>query len=161
MMRGSGLGILLAVVCVGGTAVIAQADLACLVQAKANFKGCRTQCSDDYKDDKFRCRNILPACGNACLAGREVCLEPINDTLDTCLAGCKTTLQQNKLSHCNVPPPCAPGDTVCDGCVDNEQIQAFICRDTCREDFRANHTEDVKLCREAFRACVHVCPPAP
>ena len=158
MMRSFGLGFMMALACVGGSAVIAQADPACLAQAKENFKGCRAQCSDDYKDDKFRCRNVDPACGNACLAGREVCLEPINSILDTCLEGCKSTLQGAK-NDCGAP--CAPGDTVCDGCVDNAQIQAFVCRDNCREDFRANHTDDVKLCRAAFRACEHACPPAP
>jgi hypothetical protein len=157
MMRGFGLEVLLAVVCVGGTAAIAHADAACLAQSKETFKACRQQCADDYKDDKFRCRNVDPACGNACLAGREVCLEPINDTLDACLDGCKATLQQTKQDDCHAP--CAVGDTVCDSCVDAAQVQAFVCRDNCREDFRANHTDDVKLCHAAFRACVHACPP--
>jgi hypothetical protein len=150
----------LAAVCVGGIATVARADSACLVQSKATFQACRQQCTDNYKDDKFRCRNVEPGCGNACLAGREVCLEPINDTLDTCLDGCKATLQQTKQDQCHVPPACAPGDTVCDGCVDDAQVQAFICRDNCREDFRANHTDDVKQCHAIFRACVHACPPA-
>ena len=158
-MRGYGLPFLLALAYVGGMAAIAQADPACLAQAKQNFLGCRQQCSDDYQDDKFRCRNVDPACGNACLAGREVCLEPIRAVLEGCLDGCRATLRNTKQNTCHAP--CAPGDTVCDGCVDDAQVTAFICRDNCREDFRANHTDDVKLCRAAFRACVHVCQPAP
>lgn len=157
-MRGIGVRFVLAVACVGGAVATAQADPACIAQSKETFKACRQQCSDDYKDDKFRCRNVDPGCGNACLAGREVCLEPINATLDTCLDGCKATLQDTKQNQCHAP--CAAGDTVCDGCVDDAQVAAFVCRDNCREDFRANHTDDVKQCRAIFRACVHACPPA-
>lgn len=158
-MRSFGFRFLLAVACIGGAVATAQADPACLAQSKETFKACRQQCSDDYTDDKFRCRNVEPSCGNACLAGREVCLEPINAILDTCLDGCKGTLQTTKQNDCNVPPPCAPGDTACNDCVDAAQIDAFVCRDSCREDFRANHTDDVKQCRAIFRACVHACPP--
>ena len=160
-MRVSGLGLLVAVMWIGGTAAVSHADPVCIAQSKATFKDCRQQCADNYKDDKFRCRDVDPACGNACLAGREVCLEPINDILDTCLEGCKATLVQTKQDNCHVPPACAPDDTACNDCVDAAQVDAFVCRDTCREDFRANHTDDVKLCHAAFRACAHACPPAP
>ena len=158
-MRNFGFRFLLAVTCVGGAVATAQADPACLAQSKETFKACRQQCGDDYKDDKFRCRNVDPGCGNACLAGREVCLEPIRAILDGCVDGCKETLRDYKNTIC--PAQCAsdPDPVSClDNCIDGAQVQAFICRDNCREDFRANHTDDVKQCRAIFRACVHACP---
>ena len=71
-------------------------DPACFLQAKNDYVQCKSDCRDTFRDDKFRCRNVQPACGNACLAGRERCLDPYLQVLTDCVDGCDATLQQGK-----------------------------------------------------------------
>ena len=41
------------------------------------------------------------------------------------------------------------------------QVDAFTCRDNCREQWRLNGgTAAVEVCRATFRECVKACPPA-
>ena len=37
----------------------------------------------DFLDAKFTCRNVQPACGRACLAGRQACFDRVGEILDT------------------------------------------------------------------------------
>jgi hypothetical protein len=155
----------------------ASADTAsCLAQARSDVKDCRSQCQDDFKSARFTCRGVDPACGTACLAGRQACFDDVDGILATgqlpngggplaqdCTTGtdgCKAGLQTAKTA-CGAP--CAPTDTVCDGCVDQAQVTAFVCRDTCREDWRKSATVQALAasCRTSFRSCVKSCPPAP
>jgi len=147
---------------------LARADLACILQAKDDFRGCRADCLDNYRDDKFRCRNVDPACGNACLAGRERCLEPFLQVLTNCLDGCRDTLKGHKtdcasMCQCGTPQECRDqGNTCYQDCLDPFQIEAFVCRDNCRESFHNDQQlqDNIHNCRASFRACVHACPPA-
>jgi hypothetical protein len=59
------------------------ADLMCKMNAKAAYKDCQAQCKSDFTDAKFVCRNIQPACGDACLAGRQACFDGVEEILDT------------------------------------------------------------------------------
>jgi len=156
-----------------GLAPAALADSECRQQAAADFRSCKAECKSDYREDKFTCRGIDPACGLACLTGRMVCRDAIDaalatgqvpggGTLTDCATGtdgCKAALQTAK-DGCGAP---CNGNQACDLCVDAAQVDSFICRDTCRESWRANATLDaLRLsCRETFRACVDACPPAP
>jgi hypothetical protein len=141
-----------------GRLAFATANPACRLQAVEEKRACVAECKEDYRAALFRCRNVDPACGNACLAGRERCLEPFTAILDGCVDGCRDTLQAAKArcqQDCN-------GDQGClDACIDQAQIDAFVCRDNCRESFRANEEAQagIKNCRAAFRACVGACPP--
>ena len=152
---------------------VALADAQCKLAAREEFLACKADCKDEYLSAKFVCRNIDPTCGLACRAGRAACMEvvdgilatgqlPGGGTLADCATGtdgCKAALEAAKTA-CGAP--CAPGDDACDGCVDAAQVTAFVCRDTCRESFRANPvvaaTKDG--CRTSFKACIDVCPPA-
>lgn len=144
------VGALAVVTALGGPSVARAADLVCLAQAKQDFMSCRTQCKDDFATTRFACRGVEPACGKACLAGREVCRDAAAQPLENCIAGCKANLQTDKGS-------CLPTD---DACIDAAQVKAFVCRDNCREAWRADpHTADaLKTCKESFRACVRACP---
>jgi hypothetical protein len=149
-------------------------DPACVLQAKQDYLSCKSDCRDTFRDDKFRCRNVDPTCGNACLAGRETCLEPYLQVLTDCTDHCRVVLGQGKQDcaqgcGCTVPGPSCQSNC-CDNdpgscynqCVDGKQVDAFVCRDNCRESFH-NDTQlqqNIKNCRAAFRACVQVCPPA-
>ena len=76
-----------------GRAVV---DPQCILQARDDFLTCKGECRTTFRDDKFRCRNVDPACGGACLAGRQTCLDPYQSVLTDCVDGCKATLQQGK-----------------------------------------------------------------
>jgi hypothetical protein len=85
--------------------------------------------------------------------GREICVDNAR-ALEACVDGCRARLQVDKGS---CPPVGDPGR---DACVDAAQIQAFICRDDCREAWRNDPATVAGLanCREIFRGCVAACP---
>jgi hypothetical protein len=148
----------------------AGADETCILQAKTDYQACRAECRDTLRDDKFRCRNVDPACGTACLAGRETCLDPYLQVLTDCIDGCRATLDQGR-QDCAQQCGCTLGSgcqTNCcnatnqcyDDCLDPKQVDAFVCRDDCRETFHADTVlqQNIKNCRLSFRACVDACP---
>src|SRR5215510_280042 len=145
------LSLVLASVLLLGSVGRAHADALCIASAKADYLACKAQCKDDFQSAKFACRGVQPDCGKACLAGRDGCFDDVNAILDTgvlpsgggnldnCVGGtdkCKADLKTAK-TGCGAP---CNGNTVCDGCVDAAQVVAFVCRDTCRESWRANTT---------------------
>ncbi len=145
----------------------------CVPDAKDNFRSCRAQCRSDFIDARLTCRNIQPACGTACLAGRDACLENVQNILRTgqlpdgsplanCTGGtdqCKAAFQAAKQA-CGAP--CPATNMACIECVDNAQVTAFECRDGCRDSWRTNATVIAMLasCQSSFRACIQQCPPA-
>jgi|SRR5215468_776672 len=149
------------------------ADAECRQAARDEFFACKADCKEEYRSAKLTCRNVDPACGLPCMAGRQACMDAVEAILSTgqlpgggtladCTAGtdgCKQALEDAK-TGCGAP--CAPGDTVCDGCVDGAQVTAFVCRDTCRESWRANPTvvSARQGCSDGFKACIAGCPPA-
>jgi len=139
--------------------VAAELNVSCLEEARDTLQSCRAECVNDFRNERFICRNVEPGCGRECLGSRESCIEAATQPLVICLAGCQDTLAQAKaacVTTCN-------GDTAClDSCIDAAQVDAFTCRDNCRESFRmsAGPTE-IASCRATFRECVRNCPPAP
>lgn len=173
-MRGIGTVLVLSVAVLLGAGVSnARANATCILNAKATFRSCVSQCKSDFVDARLTCRNVQPACGEACLAGRQACLDNVNNILQTgqvpgggtlanCSGGtdqCKATFQAAKQT-CGAP--CQPLDAACTGCVDNAQVAAFECRDGCRESWRTNPTVIAMLqsCQSSFKACIQQCPPA-
>jgi hypothetical protein len=162
-----------AMVLAGSGSSSAQAATACVQNAKANFLACASQCKQDFVDARLLCRNVQPACGEACLAGRQACLDnantilqtgqlPDRSTLANCSGGtdqCQATFQAAKLA-CHAP--CQSSDTQCLECVDNAQVTDFECRDTCRDSWRTNPTVIVmrQSCQSSFKTCIQKCPPA-
>jgi hypothetical protein len=156
-----------------GAVATARADLACKQQAKDDYRACKQTCKDDYRAAKLTCRNVDPTCGTACLAGRQVCRDDVDAILSTgqlpgggTLAdcadgtdGCRARLADAK-DACGAP---CNGDPTCDACVDAAQVTSFICRDTCRESWRADPTVAAleTTCHDTFQSCIHACPPAP
>jgi hypothetical protein len=155
-----------------GRGVAGAVDPVCVSQARSDFLSCKNDCRSTYRDDKFRCRNVDPTCGNACLAGRERCLEPYLQVLTDCVDGCNATLLQGKQDcatqcSCTLGPNCQSnccnaGNACYNTCLDPKQVDAFICRDNCREAFHTDTQlqDNIKNCRASFRACVQACPPA-
>ncbi len=151
----------------------ARGDATCLLNAKATFRGCVSQCKSDFVAARLTCRNVQPACGEACLAGRQACLDnieailqtgqvPGGGTLTNCSGGtdqCTANFQTAKQA-CGAP--CQPSDTACMECVDNAQVVNFECRDTCRTSWRTNPivVSMLQSCQSSFKACIQKCPPA-
>ena len=162
-----------AILLAGSELSAAWADVACVQDARGNYRSCVTQCKSDFVASRLTCRNVDPVCGAACLAGRQTCLDnvqtilqtgqlPDASTLANCTGGtnqCKATLQTAKQA-CGAP--CQASNTQCTECVDNAQVVAFECRDTCRDSWRTNPTVIAMLqtCQSSFRACIKLCPPA-
>jgi len=163
------LVVLTGIVALRGTA---HADAACKQQAREEFLACKQDCKEDYRSARLTCRNIDPACGLPCMANRQVCRDAYEDvratgqlpgggTLDNCPSGtdgCRAALEDAKTA-CGAP---CNGDPGCDACVDDAQVTSFICRDTCRESWRANPTVLAMkdACKSDFQACIEPCPPA-
>src|SRR5207245_2456559 len=131
--------------------------------AKAEFNDCKAQSKSDFLDAKFTCRNVQPACGRACLAGRQSCFEGVHEILETGQVPGGTTLDNcsGGTDACNAAftatatgdpgsggcgATCGPhgqvcdcaGDTACNDCIDGAQVTRFLCRDACRDSFRVN-----------------------
>jgi hypothetical protein len=151
----------------------ASADLACKQEAKADYLACKQECKEEFRAAKLTCRNIDPTCGTPCLAARQACRDSYEDILATgqlpgggtladCATGtdgCRDQLAADKAA-CGAP---CDGDPTCDACVDAAQVTSFICRDTCRERWRADPVVAAlkETCKTTFQACIGACPPAP
>lgn len=140
------------------TEAVAPSTRSCVLQAREDLQSCSAECINDFRNERFTCLNVEPGCGRECLGRRESCIEAASQPLVTCLTDCQNTLAQAKaacVTTCN-------GDTTClDGCIDQAQVNAFTCRDNCREAFRmSTGPTEIEACRAAFRECVRACPPA-
>jgi hypothetical protein len=149
----------------------AHADRECIGRAKDTYVSCRDQCKDDFFSAKFACRGVSPACGLACLAGREVCVDAAEDILRTgqfpdgsplanCPGGTDACMSALKTAKSACGAPCAPSDAACNACVDVAQVTAFTCRDACRDSWRPDPRVVAALstCRKSFKSCVQACP---
>jgi len=139
------------------TAVTASGG-ACLLQARDELRSCSAECVNDFRNERFTCRNVEPGCGRECLGHRESCIETAGLPLVECLAGCQGTLAEAKAACVTT----CGGDAAClDTCTDAAQVDAFTCRDDCRESFRmSGGPTEIEACRASFRECVRACPPA-
>ncbi len=149
-------------------------DTECKRQAIDDMRDCKVECKDEFKAAKLTCKGIDPVCGIGCLAGRQACRDDADAVLDsgqlpgggtladcaTGTDGCRAALEIAK-TGCGAP--CAIGNAVCDACVDAAQVTSFVCRDTCRERWRADAVVTAlrQTCKDSFQACTAACPPAP
>jgi hypothetical protein len=149
-MRTVRTAIVIALVAGTATFAAAAADPVCLAAARDDAKTCRKACVETFQTDKDACRSVDHACAEACRAGRARCNEPFEEIVEACLGGCRTALEAAKAA-CPAPP--GPER---DACIDAAQLQAFTCRDGCRENQTVR--DGVRNCRAAFRACMWHCP---
>jgi hypothetical protein len=180
-MRLFGSGLLAVGILAIAVPAFARVDPICVANARATRDDCVKQCRDDFWAQKFMCRDVSPGCGVACLAGRLTCVSNVRTILQTgqvpggtqlenCLTGtngCDQALSDAK-ALCFAPncpqgqtcTSCQLNDTTCQDCVDNAQIAAFTCRDTCRDAYRANAivVSELANCKAAFKTCVKACP---
>jgi hypothetical protein len=152
MWRTLSLGAALVVVIVSMASAAVPPDPQCILNAQTERKNCKLECQDQYFTDVALCRNVDPACASQCQQQRTTCLAPLVVSLNQCVDQCDQQLQTDKGN-------CA-GDQ---NCIDAAQAKAFVCRDTCRDNWRAdpNIQAGVHFCRNQFRRCIQACPPPP
>jgi hypothetical protein len=92
-----------------GSAAMVRAGAACKQNARDTYVACKSQCRSDFLDAKFTCRNVQPACGEACLAGRQQCFDTVDLILSTGVVTghCSTTTTQ----ACHVSDDCPTNET--------------------------------------------------
>jgi hypothetical protein len=125
----------------------------CKRDAKAAYRACRATCLEEFQFQRDACRNRDHVCVEACRTGREVCRQPVVDQLTAAVTACNTT-RNTDVQTCRETYPEGPDR---DQCINNVQLAAFMCRDQAREDAKPGF----EACRQGFRSCVTVCPPAP
>jgi len=131
-----------------------QSNPQCVKDARITKKDCVATCVDQFKVAKDSCLNVNHDCADACRAGRKTCFDQPLSALQTCTSGCNSTLDGAK-ADCR--SKWAEGTPERDKCIDDAQVAAFQCRDTCREGLdRAT----LRLCRQTFHSCMRACPPA-
>jgi hypothetical protein len=139
----------------------------CISDAKATYADCKSQCKSDFTDARGLCRGVSPGCFAACVDGRQACVDAAKQPLTDCLQGCDDTLHQDRQT-CKGNCGCGGANDPCSGnacfiaCMNPFQLQAFTCRDGCRDSFRldANAQAALKACARGFKTCVKSCPPA-
>jgi len=131
----------------------------CIAEARDELQSCSIECINDFRNERFNCRNVEPGCGRECLGRREGCIETATEPLVVCAGVCREALIDAKAAcgtSCNGDPSCL------DPCIDAAQVAAFVCRDDCREEFRlSGGLAAIEACRTTYRECVRSCPPAP
>jgi hypothetical protein len=140
----------------------------CIKDAKNTFNECKGQCVSDFNDSKAECRGIQPGCFQACLDARGDCIDAARQPLTSCLDGCQATLQTHH-QDCKNQYGCGGSSDPCStdanfiACMNPFQLDAFICRDGCRDTFKLNTTAQLalKACAKGFKTCIKACPSSP
>ncbi len=136
-----------------GTAIAKDRDPAqqCIREAAKDYQECRKGCQTDFKDAKDICRDVDHSCAVGCATGLEQCEEIPLTTLQSCKNNCNSTLDTDK-QNCRSQNP--KGTEALDSCIDQAQVDAFLCRDECREGVSGA----LQQCRVVFRTCIGACP---
>lgn len=125
---------------------------ACLDDAKTAYGECKGDCREDYQLAKDTCSSRDHVCVESCRDTRQVCLQPTLDALDAAIAVCQSALSRAR-SDCRAQY--ADGSTDLDGCIDQAQVVAFVCRKAARQGAKPG----IKTCRAGFKSCVNTnCP---
>jgi len=135
-----------------GTAYGASTKATCIAQARTAKQSCVKDCQTSFQDARIGCLNIDPTCAAACESTEATCTAPFLAILGPCLDTCDSQLQTAKQA---CPPLSDPTHA---DCIDQAQLAAFNCRDTCRDDPQVS--PGLQECRQAYYACLKGCPPA-
>lgn len=128
-MRKIGALLVIGAVALGSAAFVARANAGvCKDNAIAAYRDCKSQCKSDFVDAKLTCRNVQPACGEACLAGRQQCFDNVEVILDTGVVSHHCSMSG---SQCQVDGDCPVGET----CVTDTLANCSGGTDACQAAF--------------------------
>ncbi len=126
----------------------------CLQQAKQNAVACLGTCRTNFLVEIDACHHKSHSCVDGCRATRTSCAAPIVAQLNAAIAACNATRDQ-QIQNCNQSfPPGSPGLA---DCIENAQVQAFMCR----EDAQEQAQPSLNQCQQNFVGCVQNCPASP
>lgn len=152
--------LLVAVVATAGMAMLqsqvqaASRNPECVQDAQDEYKECIAVCRETMQVSKDLCRNVDHDCAESCRQAYTECIGPHIEALEGCKDDCEAD-REDDVQACRDQ---FGGDPeALDDCVDQAQVQAFMCRDRCREQtqIRAHLTQ----CRQQLRSCIQACPP--
>jgi hypothetical protein len=126
----------------------AVADSECIQDAKEQRGQCRTACDEDFVIAKDLCRNIDPECAAGCRVEHAACRDGVIAELGTCVDACRVQLNADRGA-------CPKRGRGRDFCMDRAQVQAFLCRDECRDGLQVRRR--LNGCRDDFRTCMTGC----
>ena len=127
----------------------------CVQDAQDDFKDCLATCRETFQVIKDLCRNVDHDCAEACRQQFTDCIGPSLADLETCKDACDSERDQ-AVADCREHHSGDP--SALDDCIDAVQVQAFMCRDQCREQTQIR--AQLRQCRQEFRSCIGGCPPA-
>ena len=154
MQRTSFVVVGLAVLLIGPSAQAFSPNPACVLDAIKTNRSCKKTCNQDFLEAKDLCDSVDHACADSCRAARKACVAPIQAPVDACIDACNATRYGSRL-QCRALY--TTGTPERDQCIDAAQVVAFVCRDTCQENVDA---AGLAQCRDTFRSCIVLCPPA-
>jgi hypothetical protein len=127
----------------------------CIQDAQEDYKDCVATCREFMQVEKDLCRNVDHSCAETCREQYQGCVSPHLEALEACKAQCDQQRQQG-VQGCREAH--GGNQAQLDSCVDEVQVQAFVCRDQCREgtQIRAILID----CRRELRSCIQACPPS-
>lgn len=127
----------------------------CVQDAWDDFKECVSTCRETFQVIKDLCRNISHDCAEQCRQSLMGCIGSHLEELGACKEDCEDARDQAVLQcrqqYQGNPP-------AMDDCIDTAQVQAFMCRDQCREQSQIRL--HLRQCRQDFRSCIQACPAA-
>mgnify|MGYP005833400481 CR=1 FL=1 len=127
----------------------------CVQDAQDEYKECIAVCRETMQVSKDLCRNVDHECAETCRQAYIDCIGPYIEALEACKDDCDAQREQD-VQACR--DEFGGNPAALDDCIDQAQVQAFMCRDRCREQtqIRARLTQ----CRQALRSCIQGCGPA-
>jgi len=123
----------------------------CRFDANAANAAAKAVCVEDVQLEKDICKNRNHVCVEVCRATRDGCATPVLDALELAKDACRAT-RDGDVADCRIQ--FADGTPELDACIDQAQVEAFLCRD-------AEHElawPDLQACRQDFRTCAQACP---
>ena len=130
----------------------------CVADARATLKSCAQVCKDDFVASVDVCRGVDHDCADTARDNRESCVNGVLTTLNQCI---QTECSQfdDDIQACRDDNPPHSADRAV--CINNAQLQKFICRKNCR--LTSDVFKGLRDCRDQFKTDIQACktPPPP
>ena len=121
----------------------------CIKGAAGDYKDCKAGCKEDFQTAKDACINRDHDCVEACREVRAECRDATG--FDAAIKACNAT-RDDAIANCKLIYPAGSSDR--DTCIDDAQVNAFVCRLNERKIAKPA----LNQCRKGFKACTVACP---
>ncbi len=159
-MRGLAVFLMVTALVAGSVAILPVSQAAsrnpeCVQEAQDQYSECIAVCRETMQVEKDLCRSVSHDCAEACREAFITCIGPHIAELETCKDTCHAEREQ-AVQDCRNQHGSDPASL--DNCIDQAQVNAFMCRDQCREQTQLRAS--LIQCRRQLRSCIQACPPA-